>query len=59
MCQTLLAVEAQRFQSAITKHLDNLRVLLAVLTEDELSFVIVVLVLSTSPVLSSLYESAI
>ena len=52
--KTLLAIEALRLETAVTKHLDDLGILLAVFTEDELALVIVVLVLSTSPVLSTL-----
>ena len=54
MRQPLLAIEALRLYSAVTKHFGNLCVLLAVLAEDEFALVVVVLVLSTSPVLSTL-----
>ena len=54
MCQSLLAVEALSLKTAIAQHLRHLRILLPVLTEDQFALVIVVLVLSTSPVLSTL-----
>ena len=54
MRQPLLAIEALRLYSAVTEHFGNLCVLLAVLAEDEFALVVVVLVLSTSPVLASL-----
>lgn len=43
-----------RFEPPVTEHLRDLRILLAVLTEDELTLVVVVLVLASSPVLASL-----
>ena len=52
--QSLLAIEALGFQTTVSKHLDHLGIFLAVFLEDELSFVIIVLVLATSPVFSSL-----
>ena len=54
MCQPLLTVEAHCLETAVSQHLGNLRILLAVFTEDQLALVVVVLVLSTSPVLSTL-----
>src|SRR5690349_13669086 len=48
------AVEALRLQAPVAKHLDHLRVLLALLLEDQLALLVVVLVLSTSPVLTTL-----
>ena len=55
MCEALLAVEALGLQTAVTEHLRDLRVLLAVLAEDQLALVIVVVVLSTPTVLSTLF----
>ena len=55
MRQTLLAVEALSFKTAVSQHLDDLGVLLSVLTENELALVVIVLVLSTSPVLTTLF----
>ena len=54
MCQPLLTAEAHCLETAVSQHLGNLRILLAVFTEDQLTLVVVVLVLSTSPVLSTL-----
>ena len=48
------AVEALRLQAAVAQHLDDLRVLLALLLEDELALLVVVLVLATAPVLAAL-----
>ena len=55
MGQPLLSVEAHGLETAVTQHLCYLRILLAIFTEDKLTLVVVVLVLSTSPILSSLY----
>jgi len=55
MGQSFFSIEALGFQSAVSQHLCHLRILLSILSEDEFSLVIVVLVLSTSPILSSLY----
>ena len=54
MRQPLLAVEAHRLEAAISKHLRHLSVLLSVLTENELALVVIVLVLSTSPIFTTL-----
>ena len=54
MGETLLAVEAHGLQTAIAQHLGDLRVLLTIFTENKLALVVVVLVLSTSPVLTTL-----
>lgn len=54
MRQTLLTVEAHSLQTAVAQHLDDLGVLLPILTEDQFALVVVVLVLSTSPVLTTL-----
>ena len=53
--ETLLAIEAQRFQATVAEHLHDLRILLAFLLEDELTLLVVVLVLSTATVLTALY----
>ena len=55
MRQPLLAVEAHRFKTAISKHLGHLSVLLSVLAENQLALVVVVLVLSSSPVFTTLW----
>ena len=54
MRQPLLAVEAHGLSTAVSEHLRDLSVLLPVLTENELALVVIVLVLSTSPVLTTL-----
>lgn len=54
MCETLLAVEALSLKTTVSEHFGDLCVLLAVFTEDELALVIVVLVLSTSPIFTTL-----
>ena len=54
MRETTCAVEALRLQTSVAEHLDDLRVFLALLLEDELALLVVVLVLSTSPVLTTL-----
>ena len=54
MRQPLLAVEAHRFKTTVSEHLDHLSVLLSILTENQLALVVVVLVLSTSPVFTTL-----
>lgn len=56
VCQTLLTVEAKSLQTAVTQHLHDLRILLAFLLEDEFALLVVVLVLTTSAVLTALYE---
>ncbi len=55
MRQPLLSIEALRLKPPITKHFRDLGVFLTALTEDKFSLVVIVLVLSTSPILSSLY----
>lgn len=57
--QTLLAVEAQGLQTTITEHLHDLRVFLAILLEDELTLLVVVLVLSTTTVLTALINEIV
>lgn len=60
MCQSLLAVEALSFKTTITKHFCYLGILLSVLAEHKLTLVIIVFVLSTSPVLATLeFESCL
>ena len=54
MGQPLLSVEAHGLETAVTQHLCYLCILLAIFTEDKLTLVVVVLVLSTSPVLTTL-----
>jgi hypothetical protein len=48
------AVETLRFQAAVAQHLDDLRVLLALLLEGELALLVIVLVLAPTSVLASL-----
>jgi hypothetical protein len=59
--KALLAIEALGLETAVPQHLDNLGVLLPVLTEDQLALVVVVLVFATSPIFSTLagHESPI
>lgn len=52
--EALLAVEAGGVEAAVSEHLDDLGVLLAILLEGELTLVVLVLVLSATTVLSSL-----
>ena len=52
--QSLLAIEAHRFQSAVPKHLGNLSVLLSIFSEDQLALVILVLILSSSAIFTTL-----
>lgn len=55
--QTLLTVEAESLQTAVTQHPDDLRIFLAFLLEDKLALFVVVLVLTTSAVLTALFDS--
>lgn len=48
------AVEALCLQTAVSKHLDHLGVFLALLLEDELALLVVVLVLTPTSVLTTL-----
>jgi hypothetical protein len=57
MSQPFLSVEALSFKSSISKHLYNLRILLSVFAEHKLTLVIVVLILSASPVLATLLRN--
>jgi len=54
MGQSLLAIEAHRLQSAVPKHLGDLSVLLSIFSEHQFSFVILVLVLSSSAIFTTL-----
>lgn len=56
MRQPFLAVETLSFKTPITKHLSDLSVFLPIFTEDKFSLVVIVLILSTSPILSSLFD---
>lgn len=49
------AVHAMRLEATVAQHLQDLRILLAVLLEDELSLNVVGLVLSPAPVLAALF----
>jgi len=54
VAQALDAIETHRLQPAIAKHLCHLGVLLPVLLEDQFSLLSLILILSPSPVLTSL-----
>lgn len=54
MRQPLLTVEAHCLETTVSQHLRHLRVFLTVFTENQFALVVIVLVLSTSPVLASL-----
>ena len=54
MGQSLLTIEAHSLQASIPQHLDHLCILLAILTKYQLALVIIILVLSTPPVLTTL-----
>src|ERR1700761_1984147 len=53
-----VAVEAHSLQAAVAQHLDHLRVLLALLLEDELALLVVVLILSATAILATLFGFA-
>ena len=55
VCQPLLSVKTLCLQTAVTKHLCDLSVLLPILAEHEFPLVVVVLVLASPPVLASLH----
>jgi hypothetical protein len=54
MGETARAVEALGFKTSVSEHLDDLSVFLALLLEDELALLVVVLVLTPTPVLTTL-----
>jgi len=54
MREPLLAIKAQCLEPPVTEHLHHLGILLAVFLEDQLSLVVVVFILSTSPILATL-----
>jgi hypothetical protein len=54
MCEAARAVEALGLETAVSEHLDDLGVFLALLLEDELPLLVVVLVLTPTPVLTTL-----
>lgn len=54
MRQTTCAVEALSLQTSVSEHLDDLGVFLALLLEDEFALLVVVLVLTPTPVLTTL-----
>lgn len=56
VCQSLLSIEALSLQPAVAQHLDDLRVFLSVLTEHQLTLVVLVLVLPSSAIFSSLWD---
>ena len=59
MSQSLLAIETLRLQPPIAQHLYYLSIFLAVLPEDQLALVTIVLVLSTSAIFTSLINREI
>ena len=54
MRQSLLTVEAECLKTTVSEHFGDLSVFLTILSEDELALVIIVLVLSSSPVFATL-----
>jgi len=56
MSQSFLAIEAKGFKATIAEHLEDLCVFLTFFFEGEFTLLVIVLVLSTTPVLSSLYN---
>ena len=54
MTETLDPVEAHGLEAAVAEHLGDLGVLLPVLLEDQFSLLSLILILSPSPVLTSL-----
>jgi len=54
VAKPLDSVEAHRLQTAVPQHFDHLSIFLSVLLEHQLSLLRLILVLSTSPILSSL-----
>lgn len=56
--QPLFAIEALGFEATVSEHLGDLGVFLSVLSEYEFTLVVVVLVLSTPPILSSLNKAS-
>jgi hypothetical protein len=54
VCETLAAIEAHSLETTVTKHLDDLGVLLAVLLEGQLTALVVILLGSSSAVLAAL-----
>ena len=56
MCQSLLAVETLCVQPAVAQHLEDLSVFLAFLLEGQLSLLVVVFVLASTPILTTLFD---
>lgn len=54
VCQSLLAVEAHGLETAVAQHLDDLRVFLTLLLEDQFALLVVVLVLAATAILTTL-----
>jgi hypothetical protein len=54
MCEAARAVETLGFETTVSEHLDDLGVFLALLLEDKLALLVVVLVLTPTPVLTTL-----
>jgi hypothetical protein len=54
VCKAARAVEALGLETAVAEHLDDLGILLALLLEDKLALLVVVLVLTPAPVLTTL-----
>jgi hypothetical protein len=55
MGQSCGTVKALGLETSVSEHLDYLGILLAFLLEDELALLVVVLVLSSSPVFTALW----
>jgi hypothetical protein len=55
--QSLLAIEAKGFESTVTQHLENLGVFLTFFLEGEFTLLIVVFVLSSTPIFTTLEKS--
>ncbi len=54
MCQSLLAIETECFEAAVTQHFKDLGVFLTFFLEGELAFFVVVLILAATPVFATL-----
>jgi hypothetical protein len=55
MCQSLLAIKALGFQPTIAQHLRHLGIFLSIFAENKFPLVVVIFVLSTSPIFATLY----
>ena len=59
VCQSLFAIKAEGFQSAISEHLDDLGVFLTFFFEGEFSLFVVILVLASTAILTTLYYKCV